>query len=66
MSLIKNLLKPLAKSVSGAIRNEAKKQRNGFFGMLLGTWGASLLENLTIVKGVIRAGEGVIRAGQDF
>ena len=34
--------------------------------MLLGTWGASLLENLTIVKGVIRAGEGVIRAGQDF
>ena len=66
MPLIRNLLKQLAKSVSGAIRNEAKKQRNGFFDMLLGTWGASLLENLTIVKGVIRAGKGVIRADQDF
>ena len=32
--------------------------------MLLGTLGASLLENLlTGVKGIVRAGEGVIRAG---
>ena len=41
--------------------------------MLLGTLGASLLENLLTGKGVITAGEeaiigseGTIRAGQDF
>ena len=34
--------------------------------MLLGTLGASLLENLLIVKSTIRSGEGTIKAGQDF
>ena len=34
------------------IKNEANKQRGGFLGMLLGT--------------DIRAGEGMIRSGQDF
>ena len=34
--------------------------------MLLGTLGASLLGNLLIDKGTIRAGEGTIRAGQDI
>ena len=34
--------------------------------MLLGTLGASLLGNLLIDKGLIRAGEDTIRAGQDF
>ena len=34
--------------------------------MLLGTLGASLLGNLLTGKANIRAGEGVIRAGQDF
>ena len=34
--------------------------------MLLGTLGASLLENLLTIKGTIRAGEDTIRAGQDF
>ena len=34
--------------------------------MLLGTVGASLLENLLTGKGTIRAGEGTIRTGQDF
>ena len=31
--------------------------------MLLGTLGASLLGNILAVKGINRAGEGVIRAG---
>ena len=31
--------------------------------MLLGTLGASLLENLLAGKGSIRAGEGTVRAG---
>ena len=34
--------------------------------MLLSTLGASLLGNMLAEKGVIRAGEGTIRAGQDF
>ena len=34
--------------------------------MLLGTLGASLLENLLKSKGVIRAGEETIRDGQRF
>ena len=31
--------------------------------MLLGTLGASLLENMLADKGVMRAGEGTVRAG---
>ena len=54
------------KSVSEAIENEAKDQKGRFFGMLLGTLGASLLRNLLTGKGTIRAGEGTIRAGQGF
>ena len=34
--------------------------------MLLGTLGASLYRNLLTGKNTIRAGEGIIRAGQDF
>ena len=36
----------LLKGVSEAIQNEAKEQRGGFLGMLLGTLGASLLGDL--------------------
>ena len=34
--------------------------------MLLNTLGASLLRNLLTGKDTIRAGEGTVRAGQDF
>ena len=62
----------LSKVVSETIQNEAKEQKRGFLNMLLGTLGASLLENILagereIAKGQGRginsAGEGVIRAG---
>ena len=54
----------LLKGVSNTIENETKEQREGFLSMLLGTLGASLLENLlTDGKGIVRAGEGMIRAG---
>ena len=36
----------LIKAVSETIKNEAKGQKEGFLGMLLGTLGASLLGNL--------------------
>ena len=53
----------LLKGVSETIRHEAKEQRGGFLSMLLGTLGASLLDDILSGKGVIRAGEGTIRAG---
>ena len=34
--------------------------------MLLGTLGVGLLGNMLVEKGVIKASEGTIRAGQDF
>ena len=48
----------LVKGVSETIKNEAKEQK--------GTLGASLLGNLLMGKGTIRAGEGTIRAGEKF
>ena len=53
----------LIKGVSEIIENEAKEEKSGFFGMLLGTLGVSLLGNLLTGKGVMRAGESTIRAG---
>ena len=53
----------LLKGVSETIKNEAKKQKGGFLGMLLGTLGASLLGNMLAGKGFIRAGEGTARVG---
>ena len=57
----------LLKGVGETIQNEAKEQRGGFVSMLLGTLGASLLGDLLTKNlfgnGVIRAGEGTIRAG---
>ena len=46
-------------------RNETKKQKGGFLGMLLGTLGVSLLGNMLAGKGTVRAGsgKGIVRAG---
>ena len=56
----------LLKGVSKIIQHEAKEQRGGFLGMLLGTLGAFLLGDVLSKglsgKGVIRAGKGTIRA----
>ena len=56
----------LIKSVSKTIKDEAKEQKGKFLGMLLGILGASLFGYLLKSKDTIRAGEGTIRAGQDF
>ena len=55
----------LLKGVTKTIENETKEQRGGFLVMLLGTLGASLLGNLlTGGKGMMRAGDGIVRAGE--
>ena len=56
----------LLESVSETIQNEAKEQKRGFFNMLLDTFGASLLGNILVGKGVIATGhgQGMNRAGE--
>ena len=55
----------LLKGVSETIKNETKQYRGGFLSMLLGTLGASLLDNLLSGgKGIMRAGDGIVRAGE--
>ena len=54
----------LLKRISKTIENETKEQRGGFLSMLLGTLGVSLLGNLLSGKGVMRAGEVIVRAGE--
>ena len=68
MKIVKSLEESglLKVGISKTIKNEAKEQRGRFLSMLLGTLGASLLVNLLTGKGTIRAGEGAIRAGQEF
>ena len=55
----------LLKGVSKTIENKTKEQRGGFLSMLLGTLGASFLGNLlTGGKGIMRADDGIVRAGE--
>ena len=53
----------LLKGVSETFQIEAKQPIGVFLSMLLGTLGASLLGNMLPGKGINRAGEGFIRAG---
>ena len=57
----------LLKGITEKVQNEVKEQKEGFLGMLLGTLGASLLENLLTGKGINRAGKGkgINRAGEE-
>ena len=53
----------LIKGVKQPIKNEAKKQKGGFLGIVLR---ASLLGSLLTGKVAIKAGEGTSRAGKVF
>ena len=55
----------LLKGVTESVQNEVKEQKGGFLSMLLGTLGASLLGNFLTGKGICRAGEGIVRAGEE-
>ena len=52
----------LLKGLSETIQNQAKEQKGGFLSMLLGTLGATLLENMLAGKGINRAGDRIIWA----
>ena len=49
------------KGINETIKNEAKEQKGRFLRIVLG-----LLENIWASKNTIKAGDGTIRAGQDF
>ena len=81
MKIVKSLQESglLIKAVSETIQKKAKEQKSGLLSMLLGTLVSSLLGNLLTGKGVkrpnsfnkpgrgvMRAGEGTVRAGQKF
>ena len=59
----------LLKGVTKTIKNETKEQKGGFLSMLLAILGASLLKNILVGKGIVRAGtgnkkgKGTVRAG---
>ena len=55
----------LLKGVTKSVQNEVKEQKGGFLSALLGTLGASLWGNLLTGKGINRAGEEIVRAGEE-
>ena len=56
----------MIKGVSETTGNEAEKQKGRFISILLGKLDASLLGNLSSGKGVIQAGEGMLKVWQSF
>ena len=57
----------LIQGISEAVKNEANEQKEGtLFSMILRTLAASILTNALTGRGVIRAGEGNIRASENF
>ena len=72
LEVIKTLEKNsiLLDGITATVKNEVKEQKGGFLSILLGTLGSSLLGDLLTKnlsgRGVIRAGEGTIRAGYEY
>ena len=68
MKIVKSLEESglLIKGISETIKNEAKQQKGSFLPILLGALAVSILGSALTERGVIRAGEGVTRAGENF
>ena len=68
MKIVKSLEESrlLVKEINETIKKETKQQKGGFLSMLLGTIAAGLLESALTGKGVMRAGEGLIRTDKTF
>ena len=68
MKIVKSLEKwgLFIKGVIETIKNEAKEQKGGSLTISLRTLSSSILLNALTERGVIRAGEGTIKAGENF
>ena len=56
----------MIKVIIETIKNSAKAQKGGLLGMFLGALAASMLGSALTRRRVLRAGEGIIRAGENF
>lgn len=56
----------MIKSVSESVGHDAKELKGGVIGKLSGALVAGLLGKMLAVKGIIRAGDGIIRADKKF
>lgn len=56
----------LIKSVSESVGHDVKELKGGVIGKLSGALVAGLLGKMLTVKGIIRAGDGIIRADKKF
>ena len=68
MKMVKSLEESelIIKGISETIKNEAKEQKIGFISILLETLAASMLGSALTGRGAIRAGEGTVRASENF
>ena len=68
MKMIKYLkeLGLLIKIVSETIEKEVKEQKGRFLSMLMDTLSANLMGNMLASKGFSWAGEGTVKAGQEY
>ena len=68
MKIVKSLKESglLIKRISERIKNEAKEQKGGLLPMLLGTLSVSDLGSTLTGRGVVKASEGTILAGEIF
>lgn len=59
MKILKCFKDPVlwTKAISETIENKTKKQKEVFFGSLLGTWDASLSGDMLLGNGVVRVGD---------
>ena len=56
----------MIKVIIETIKNSAKEQKGGLLGMFLGVLAASMLGSALTRRRVLTAGEGIIRAGENF
>ena len=68
MKIVKSLEESvlLTRRISETIKSKVKEQKGGFLEMLLVTLVAGLLGSAFTGRGVIRAGEGTIRVGENY
>ena len=54
----------LIKEINKITKNKTKERKDGFLSVLLGTLAATILGNALAGRGIVKAGEGIIRADE--
>ena len=56
----------LIQEINKITKNKTKEQKDGFLSVLLGTLAASILGNALAGRGIVKAGQDIITAGENF